>query len=103
MNKKKIIEWTSRILWIMGALFALSACVCLIIAFAKTEMAEGAVMLKNYDYFEEFKMEAVYQQKADVITKLPLKLYKASGYDAICAFLCYLASKITHWVAVKGE
>lgn len=97
MNKKKIIEWTSRILWIMGSLFALSACVCLIIAFAQARPDEGFIT------FNLYKDGYFWDREAYQLSKFPITLYKASGYDAICAFLCYLASKITHWVAVKGE
>lgn len=92
MNKKKIIEWTSRVLWVIGALLALTACVCLIVAFAKTEVGDGYAIVNVYK--DGVLWTTGERVSADVITKLPVKLYKASGYGAVCSVPCFLASKI---------
>lgn len=89
MNKT-IVEWVSRILWLLGALFALTACVCLMIAFAKTE-----VNYNNSTYY--------LAQNGYVFLQLPSNLYRAVGYDVICAFFCFLVAKVLHWLSTKAE
>lgn len=96
--RKTIVEWVSRILWLMGALFALTACVCLMIAFAKTEVSKGNVA--RYFPYPSTQMSRV---TGYVILAFPETLYKAVGYDAMCAFLCFLVAKVLHWFSSKGE
>ena len=102
MNKKQVIEWISRILWLLGALFALTACVCLIIAFAKTEVAEGMVTCWNV-LEGGFQTTGLTQHEGYVFFSFPENLYKAVGYDVICAFACFLVAKVLHWLSSKGE
>lgn len=98
---KKTTEWVSRILWLLGALFIVAASVTLMIAFSKTEtmVSYGSDCIQfnggwaqdgSRAYFTAFK-------------SLPLNLYKASGYNAICAFACFVLAKVAHWFASKGE
>ncbi len=100
--RKTIVEWVSRILWLMGALFALTACVCLIIAFAKTNVevayVTGCEYMEGNWYAFGNKMFYSY-----AFSSFPEKLYKAVGYDAICAFFCFLVAKVLHWLSAKGE
>ena len=102
MNKKQVTEWASRILWLLGALFALTACVCLMIAFARTEVCQGMVT-----YYKPFSNGVISNEIVNhngyVFFEMPSNLYRAVGYDTICAFFCFLVAKVLHWLSTKGE
>jgi hypothetical protein len=99
---KTIVEWVSRILWLLGALFALTACVCLMIAFSKTTIEVAYV--EGCEYMEgswwAFSNKMFYSY---TFSSLPSNLYRAVGYDTICAFFCFLVAKVLHWFSTKGE
>jgi hypothetical protein len=102
MNKKQVTEWASRILWLLGALFALTACVCLMIAFAKTEVMKGKVIYYGV-YPNGVGSNELINHSGYVFLELPSNLYRAVGYDTICAFFCFLVAKVLHWFSTKGE
>ena len=102
MEKKQILELISHIMWLLGALLGLVACVCLIIAFAKTEIAEG--MVTYYGFFQNgVKSTEIINHNGYVFFELPSRLYNAVGYEAICSFACFLVAKALHWFSSKEE
>lgn len=96
--RKTIVEWVSRILWLMGVLFALIACVCLIIAFSKTETATGQLVRTYAENSSKVSLE-----EGCIFLSFPEKLYKAVGYDAVCAFFCFVSARALHWFSTEGE
>ena len=100
MSKKQIIEWVSRIVWLIGVLFLVAMSICLIIAISKTEMNNAPMEVYR---FESGKTYVYYPSEVVMINTFPVKLWRSVAYDGICTAICFVIAKVLHYISVKGE
>lgn len=100
MSKKQIIEWVSRIVWLLGVLFLVAMSVVLIIAISKTEMNNATMEVYR---FENGKTYIYYPDEVVMINAFPTKLWRAVAYDGISTAVCFVIAKVLHYISVKGE
>lgn len=103
MSKKQKTEWLSRILWLLGVLFLLMACVCFVImafkiGFTATAQYQGDILTNTISGYEFNKTLT-----GSLVTGASKKLLVASALDLLIGFVCYIIAKVLHWSACKGE
>ena len=102
MNKT-IVEWASRILWLLGALFILMASVCFAIFACKigfTQTArfdantwnEGVQAYGNREYL-----------LGSLVNGASKNLLVSTTIDFLIGVICSLIAKVLHWLSTKGE
>ena len=101
--KKTIIEWTSRILWLLGTLFILMASVCLVIFSCKIGFTQTA----RFDANTWNEIAQVYGNREFILGSLvngtSKNLLVSSAIDFLIGVVCSLVAKVLHWLSTKGE
>lgn len=100
---KTIVEWTSRVLWLLGALFILMASVCLVIFACKIDFTQTA----SFDGNTWNDTLQVYGNREFMLGSLvngaSKKLLVSTAIDFLIGVICSLIAKVLHWLSTKGE
>lgn len=93
MNKKQIIEWISRVLWLFGTLFILMASICFVIFACKIDFTQTA----------RFSTNTWNEIAGSLVNGASKNLLISSTIDFLIGVVCSLIAKVLHWLSTKGE
>ena len=102
MNKK-IIEWISRILWLLGILLILMASVCFAIFAFKIDFTQTA----RFDANTWNEIAQVYGNREFILGSLingaSRKLLISTSLDFLIGVICLAVARALHWFSTERE